>query len=29
MQDFVQLDNFQKMTEKNLGLEEAVIDFCV
>lgn len=29
MQDFVQLDNFQKMTEKNGGLEEAVIDFCV
>ena len=29
MQDFVQLDNFQKMTEKILGLEEAVIDFCV
>lgn len=29
MQDFVQLDNFQKVTEKNWGLEEAVIDFCV
>lgn len=29
MQDFVQLDNFQKMAEKNWGLEEAVIDFCV
>lgn len=29
MQDFVQLDNFQKMTEKNWELEEAVIDFCV
>lgn len=29
MQDFVQLDNFQKMTEKNWGLEETVIDFCV
>lgn len=29
MQDFVQLDNFQKMTEKNWGLEEAAIDFCV
>lgn len=29
MQDFMQLDNFQKMTEKNWGLEEAVIDFCV
>ena len=29
MQDFVQLDNFQKMTEKNWGLEEDVIDFCV
>lgn len=29
MQDFVQLDNFQKMTEKNWGLEEAVIDFRV
>lgn len=29
MQDFVQLDNFQKITEKNWGLEEAVIDFCV
>lgn len=29
MQDFMQFDNFQKMTEKNWGLEEAVIDFCV
>jgi hypothetical protein len=29
MQDFVQLDNFQKTAEKNWGLEEAVIDFCV
>jgi len=29
MQDFVQFDNFQKMTEKIWGLEEAVIDFCV
>lgn len=29
MQDFVQLDIFQKMTEKYWGLEEAVIDFCV
>ena len=29
MQDFVQFDNFQKMTEKNWGLEEAVIDFWV
>lgn len=29
MQDFVQYDNFQKMTEKYWGLEEAVIDFCV
>ena len=29
MQDFVQPDNFQKITEKNWGLEEAVIDFCV
>ncbi len=28
MQDFVQLDNFQKMTEKKWGLEEVVIDFC-
>lgn len=29
MHNFVQLDNFQKMTEKYWGLEEVVIDFCV